>query len=265
MINDYIYSYILSKNYTNKVAETKADLVDGKVPSSQLPSYVDDVLEYSDLAHFPEEGEAGKIYVAQDTGYTYRWSGSVYVQIGGQDLSDYATKDYVSTAIDNAKELPATLGTAGQVLTVNGTATGVEWANAASGSLNYMYAVIIGSQSVPNPQNPKLAFTLYVQSDKELTTSNILTELQKNHYNVNTRISFYNSDKYIFDNGKPIYQLLGVWVPTTTNNIRINCCEIIIQSSCDLQTGEVTTTYTQGASVNIDTQRVLNVYKINQL
>jgi hypothetical protein len=53
----------------------------GKVPSSQLPSFVDDVLEYADLAGFPETGETGKIYVAIDTGLTYRWSGSIYVEI----------------------------------------------------------------------------------------------------------------------------------------------------------------------------------------
>lgn len=53
----------------------------GKVPSSQLPSYVDDVLEYEDLAHFPLTGETGKIYVAEDTNKTYRWSGSAYVEI----------------------------------------------------------------------------------------------------------------------------------------------------------------------------------------
>lgn len=50
----------------------KADLVSGKVPASQLPSYVDDVLEYDDLEHFPSTGEEGKIYVALDTGFTYR-------------------------------------------------------------------------------------------------------------------------------------------------------------------------------------------------
>lgn len=44
----------------------KADLVDGKVPAEQLPSYVDDILEFADLASFPAEGEAGKIYVALD-------------------------------------------------------------------------------------------------------------------------------------------------------------------------------------------------------
>jgi hypothetical protein len=53
----------------------------GLVPSTQLPSYVDDVLEYADLATFPTTGETGKIYVAIDTGKTYRWSGSAYVEI----------------------------------------------------------------------------------------------------------------------------------------------------------------------------------------
>ena len=61
---------------------TYATLVDGKIPESQLPSYVDDVLEFDNLAAFPETGEAGKIYVAKDTNKTYRWSGSLpYVQI----------------------------------------------------------------------------------------------------------------------------------------------------------------------------------------
>jgi hypothetical protein len=54
----------------------------GKIPSDYLPSYVDDVVEYDDLAGFPGTGETGKIYVAKDTGYTYRWTGSVYVRIG---------------------------------------------------------------------------------------------------------------------------------------------------------------------------------------
>ena len=59
----------------------KADLVDGLVPTSQLPSYVDDVLEYANLASFPATGESGKIYIALDTNKTYRWSGSTYVEI----------------------------------------------------------------------------------------------------------------------------------------------------------------------------------------
>jgi hypothetical protein len=53
----------------------------GKVPSSQLPSFVDDVVEYANLAAFPVTGESGKIYVALNTNITYRWAGSTYVEI----------------------------------------------------------------------------------------------------------------------------------------------------------------------------------------
>ena len=59
----------------------KADLVGGKVPSSQLPSYVDDVIEVANYAALPATGETGKIYVTIDTNYIYRWTGSVYVEI----------------------------------------------------------------------------------------------------------------------------------------------------------------------------------------
>ena len=54
---------------------------DGKVPSAQLPSFVDDVIEADSQTAFPKTGEVGKIYVALDTNLTYRWSGSGYVEI----------------------------------------------------------------------------------------------------------------------------------------------------------------------------------------
>ena len=53
----------------------------GRVPAAQLPSYVDDVLEYATVSAFPAQGEAGKIYVATQTNLTYRWSGTGYVEI----------------------------------------------------------------------------------------------------------------------------------------------------------------------------------------
>lgn len=59
----------------------------GKVPSTQLPSYVDDVLEYADFASFPIEGEQGKIYVTLDSNKTYRWSGSVYIEISPSEVN----------------------------------------------------------------------------------------------------------------------------------------------------------------------------------
>jgi hypothetical protein len=53
----------------------------GKVPSSQLPSYVDDVIEVANYASLPTTGETGKIYITLDTNKIYRWTGSVYVEV----------------------------------------------------------------------------------------------------------------------------------------------------------------------------------------
>ncbi|MBX7271131.1 pyocin knob domain-containing protein [Stutzerimonas chloritidismutans] len=58
-----------------------------RIPPSQLPSYVDDVLEYLTTAEFPATGETGKIYIAINQGTAanptrqYRWTGSVYAEI----------------------------------------------------------------------------------------------------------------------------------------------------------------------------------------
>jgi hypothetical protein len=51
------------------------------IPAVYLPSYVDDVLEFTNLAGFPAPGVTGKIYVALDTNKVYRWSGSAYIEI----------------------------------------------------------------------------------------------------------------------------------------------------------------------------------------
>lgn len=53
----------------------------GKVAAAQLPSFVDDVLEFDTQNDFPDTGEAGKIYVALDTNKVYRWGGSAYTEI----------------------------------------------------------------------------------------------------------------------------------------------------------------------------------------
>lgn len=66
------------KGSNNGVAQLDEN---GRVPSSQLPSYVDDVIEASGVAAFPQTGEAGKIYVDTKTNLTYRWSGTTYVEI----------------------------------------------------------------------------------------------------------------------------------------------------------------------------------------
>ena len=65
----------------------------GKVPAAQLPSFVDDVLEYADFVSLPGAGESGKIYVTLDNGKTWRWSGSAYAEISASPGSTDAVPE----------------------------------------------------------------------------------------------------------------------------------------------------------------------------
>src|SRR3569623_118805 len=83
----------------------------GLIPSSQLPSYVDDVVEASDFASLPTTGDGGKIYVTTDTNKTYRWSGSAYVEIqaspGSTDsVTEGSTNLYFTAARVRSVVLP---------------------------------------------------------------------------------------------------------------------------------------------------------------
>ena len=95
-----------AKGAANGVAELDAN---GLVPSSQLPSYVDDVLEYSAKSSFPTTGETGKIYVDTSTNLTYRWSGTAYIEISpslalGTTSSTAYRGDYGNTAYTHATD-----------------------------------------------------------------------------------------------------------------------------------------------------------------
>lgn len=75
---DYTPENIANKGKANGYASLGAD---GKVPADQLPSYVDDVLEFASKTNFPSKGEKGKIYVDLSTENIFRWSGSAYTEI----------------------------------------------------------------------------------------------------------------------------------------------------------------------------------------
>lgn len=89
----------------------------GKVASAQLPSYVDDALEFANLAAFPGSGSSGIIYVADDTGKIYRWSGSAYVEIspspGSTDsVTEGSTNLYYTNARADARVAAGNAATA---------------------------------------------------------------------------------------------------------------------------------------------------------
>lgn len=91
-------SYVLA---TEKGAASGVATLDdnGLVPSSQLPSYVDDVIEAANFAALPAEGEGGKIYVTLDNNKTYRWGGSAYAEIS----ASIALGETAGTAYEGSK------------------------------------------------------------------------------------------------------------------------------------------------------------------
>lgn len=77
-LNNKVQEFIDSKGAPNGLASLNES---GIIPSAQLPSYVDDVIEVDTFSNLPGTGESGKIYIVQDTNLTYRWSGTDYVEI----------------------------------------------------------------------------------------------------------------------------------------------------------------------------------------
>lgn len=142
---------LTQKGAANGVATLDAS---GLIPTNQLPSYVDDVLEFANLAGFPATGETGKIYVALDTNKTYRWSGSAYVWINSiAGNADTATK------LLTARTIAAT-----------GDAT---WSVTFDGSANVSAALTLASSGV----SPGTYFSTTVNSKGLVTAGSNPTTL----------------------------------------------------------------------------------------
>jgi len=98
------------ENTANKGAANGYASLDagGKVPTTQLPSFVDDVIEAANFAGLPATGASGVIYVTMDTNLTYRWSGSAYVEISqslalGETSATACRGDRGKTAYDHSQ------------------------------------------------------------------------------------------------------------------------------------------------------------------
>ena len=112
-VKNYCDATYAKKSDVQSSLSSKADLdSNGKVPSSQLPSYVDDVEEYTSQSSFPATGTTGKIYVDTTTNLTFRWSGTSYVVISPSlalgETSSTAYAGYKGAA--NAKNIEKILG-----------------------------------------------------------------------------------------------------------------------------------------------------------
>lgn len=152
------------ENVANKgVANGYAGLgADGKVPASQLPSFVDDVLETADFAGLPATGETGKIYVTTDNNRTYRWSGSTYVEISASPGSTDAVPEGNNLYFTWARAQAAVVGAASTIVVDNLPSNRVVVSNAAGKivsssvsnvELDYLWGV---TSSVQEQLNSKL-------------------------------------------------------------------------------------------------------------
>ena len=120
----------LKENTANKgVANGYAPLnASTKIDSSYLPSYVDDVIEVANYAALPVTGETGKIYITLDTNFIYRWSGTIYIQVGGGGVGS-ATWGTITGTLSNQTDLQTALdgkyddptGTTAQYIRGDGT------------------------------------------------------------------------------------------------------------------------------------------------
>lgn len=138
-ITNSLNAFISTKGQPGGLAELDST---GKVPAAQLPSYVDDVLEYSTKAQFPQTGETGKIYVAKDTNLTYRWTGTQYLEISqslalGEAPSTAYPGDKGKANRDALNSMPTKLTSYLTPTTSTGELVKINYKYAAKDGLNY--------------------------------------------------------------------------------------------------------------------------------
>lgn len=138
-ITNSLNAFISTKGQPSGLAELDST---GKVPAAQLPSYVDDVLEFSTKAQFPQIGETGKIYVAKDTNLTYRWTGTQYLEISqslalGETPSTAYPGDKGKANRDALNSMPTKLTSYLTPTTSTGELVKINYKYAAKDGLNY--------------------------------------------------------------------------------------------------------------------------------
>lgn len=138
-ITNSLNAFISTKGQPSGLAELDST---GKVPAAQLPSYVDDVLEFSTKAQFPQIGETGKIYVSKDTNLTYRWTGTQYLEISqslalGETPSTAYPGDKGKANRDALNSMPTKLTSYLTPTTSTGELVKINYKYAAKDGLNY--------------------------------------------------------------------------------------------------------------------------------
>ena len=217
----YIPENISKKGVASGYAELDAN---GFVPISQLPSFVDDVLEYNTLSLFPVIGESGKIYISTSNGLTYRWSGTTYVEISkslalGTTSATAYRGDYGNIAYTHSQATHApTTAQPNNITNTNATAL------TGSGNTSLHYHTTDRARA--NHTGTQSADTI-----TDGTTNKVLTTTLKTGYDGAVTSSHSHSNKTILDGVTASY--------TTTEKTKLSGIEA--GATADMTASEILT------------------------
>jgi hypothetical protein len=178
-------------------------ITSGIIDAARLPSYVDDVLEFANVAAFPVTGEISKIYIALDTNATYRWSGSVYIQINS-DQTITLTSDVTGS------------GTGSFATTISAGAVSLsKMANVASSTVFYRKTAGSGAPEVQSLATLKTDLGLTGTNSGDQDLSGLVTKLTPSEYTVTNGptvpVKTFNASTATIDD---VYNVLATLIQT---------------------------------------------------
>lgn len=196
-ITNNLNAFINTKGQPGGLASLDSN---GLVPSSQLPSYVDDVLEYPTLSAFPATGEMGKIYVTLDTNLTYRWSGTGYVEISkslalGETSSTAYAGNKGKENRDALTSLPANLVSTVASPTANASNVVFNYTGTSKSGINYSTPT---AKTLTIPAASSSAAGVMAAADKvklDTTIPNQITDINNTITEIQDDITGINSGK----------------------------------------------------------------------
>lgn len=196
-ITNNLNAFINTKGQPGGLASLDSN---GLVPSSQLPSYVDDVLEYPTLSAFPATGEMSKIYVTLDTNLTYRWSGTGYVEISkslalGETSSTAYAGNKGKENRDALTSLPANLVSTVASPTANASNVVFNYTGTSKSGINYSTPT---AKTLTIPAASSSAAGVMAAADKvklDTTIPNQITDINNTITEIQDDITGINSGK----------------------------------------------------------------------
>lgn len=198
-----------------------ASRISGTIAAANLPSYVDDVLEYASLSKFPTTGESGKIYTALDTNKIYRWSGSAYVVISetvalgtthssaGYGDESRAAYNHSTKTSGNPHHVTKTDVGLGNVDNTADSAKSVKYATSAGSAGSVAWSNVSDRPTIPSVGNGTVTITQNGANKGSFTlnqSGNVTIAL------TDTNINTWRSEEVVISSSQPNASTCKIWI-----------------------------------------------------